>query len=57
MPKKDQPAGMLKSVGRVLLILREERSVSQEKLALTCRIGRSQLSRYESGRELMRLDG
>jgi transcriptional regulator with XRE-family HTH domain len=47
---------MFDSVGKALAIIRQERGVSQEMLALTCRIGRSQLSRYESGRELMRLD-
>jgi transcriptional regulator with XRE-family HTH domain len=59
MPIRERPrsmAGMFDCVGKALSIIRQERGVSQEKLATTCRIGRSQLSRYESGRELMRLD-
>jgi transcriptional regulator with XRE-family HTH domain len=43
-------------IGKALAILRQQRGISQVELAESCGIGRSQISRYESGRELMRLE-
>jgi transcriptional regulator with XRE-family HTH domain len=42
-------------VGKALAILRRRRGLSQTELAARCSIGRTQVFRYESGRELMRL--
>jgi transcriptional regulator with XRE-family HTH domain len=47
---------MFENIGKALAILRQERGLSQEQLAKRCRIGRSQVSKYEAGKELMRLD-
>jgi transcriptional regulator with XRE-family HTH domain len=43
-------------IGKALAILRQQRGISQVELADSCGIGRSQVSRYESGKELMKLD-
>jgi transcriptional regulator with XRE-family HTH domain len=44
-----------KNVGKALAILRARLHLSQTEFAASCGIGRSQLNRYESGRELMKL--
>jgi transcriptional regulator with XRE-family HTH domain len=47
---------MFENIGKALAIVRQERGLSQQQLADRSVMGRAQLSRYESGRELMRLD-
>jgi transcriptional regulator with XRE-family HTH domain len=44
------------NIGKALAILRQQKGLSQAELADSCGIGRSQVSRYESGKELMKLD-
>lgn len=44
-----------KDIGKVLERLRCQRGLSQAQLADLCEIGRSQVSRYEAGKELMKL--
>ena len=44
------------NLGRALFLLRDLRGVSQEALARSAGIGKSQLSKYENGRELPKLD-
>jgi transcriptional regulator with XRE-family HTH domain len=48
--------GMFGRVGQALALVRQERGISQYELADRCRIGRSQISKYEAGRELMKLE-
>ena len=48
--------GMFGRIGQALAIIRQERAISQYELADQCRIGRSQISKYEAGKELMKLD-
>jgi transcriptional regulator with XRE-family HTH domain len=43
------------NIGKALAGLRRQRGLSQHQLAQLCEIGRSQLARYESGKELMKL--
>lgn len=43
------------NIGKALAILRQRRGLSQAELAEMCEIGRSQVSRYEAGKELMKL--
>ncbi len=43
-------------IGKALAILRQQRGLSQAQLAARCGMGRPQVSRYESGKELMKLD-
>jgi transcriptional regulator with XRE-family HTH domain len=45
-----------RNIGKALAILRRERGLSQAGLAEWCEIGRSQVSRYEAGKELMKLE-
>jgi transcriptional regulator with XRE-family HTH domain len=45
-----------KNIGKALAILRQQRGLSQAQLADRCGIGRPQVSRYEAGKELMKLD-
>ena len=47
---------MFGNVGRTLALLRETRGYSQLALSREARIGKSQLSRYENGRELPKLE-
>jgi transcriptional regulator with XRE-family HTH domain len=44
-----------RNIGKALAILRQKRGLSQAELAEMCEVGRSQISRYEAGRELMKL--
>ena len=48
--------GMFGRIGQALAIIRQARGISQYQLADRCRIGRSQVSKYEAGKELMKLD-
>jgi transcriptional regulator with XRE-family HTH domain len=47
---------LFKNVGRTLALLRELRGKSQAQIASDAGIGQSQLSKYETGKELPRLD-
>lgn len=47
---------MFANVGRTLCLLRELRGKSQSRVAREARIGKSQLSKYENGKELPKLD-
>ena len=47
---------MFANLGRTLSLLRELRGKSQAKLARDAGIGKSQLSKYENGRELPKFD-
>jgi transcriptional regulator with XRE-family HTH domain len=48
--------GMFANLGRTLSLLRELRGKSQSRVAKEARIGKSQLSKYENGKELPKLD-
>lgn len=43
------------NIGTALALLRQQQGLSQAELADSCEIGRAQLSRYEAGKELMKL--
>jgi transcriptional regulator with XRE-family HTH domain len=47
---------MFSNIGPALRIIRQARGISQSRLALISKTGRSQLARYEAGKDLMRLD-
>jgi transcriptional regulator with XRE-family HTH domain len=47
---------MFANLGRTLSLLRELRGKSQTRVAKEARIGKSQLSKYENGKELPKLD-
>lgn len=47
---------MFDRLGLTLKVLREMSGISQAALAQKARLGKSQLSKYESGRELPKLD-
>jgi transcriptional regulator with XRE-family HTH domain len=47
---------MFGNIGRALALLRELRGKSQAKVAREARIGKSQLSKYENGKELPKFD-
>jgi transcriptional regulator with XRE-family HTH domain len=48
--------GMFTNLGSTLRVLRDLRRLTQTELARAARIGKSQLSKYENGRELPKLD-
>jgi len=48
--------GMFTNLGRTLSLLRELRGKSQARVAREAGIGKSQLSKYENGKELPKLD-
>ncbi len=48
--------GMFANLGKTLSLLRELRGKSQSRVAREARIGKSQLSKYENGKELPKLD-
>ncbi|HEX4965297.1 MAG TPA: helix-turn-helix transcriptional regulator [Thermoanaerobaculia bacterium] len=48
--------GMFENLGRTLGLLRELRGKSQARVAREAGIGKSQLSKYENGKELPKLD-
>jgi transcriptional regulator with XRE-family HTH domain len=43
------------NIGQALAIIRRKQGLSQAELADSCGIGRAQVSRYEAGKELMKL--
>src|SRR3984893_466105 len=45
-----------RDIGTALAIVRQHKGLSQAELAARCGMGRPQVSRYESGRELMKLE-
>ncbi|HEV3459638.1 MAG TPA: helix-turn-helix transcriptional regulator [Thermoanaerobaculia bacterium] len=45
-----------RDIGKALAILRQQKGLSQAELAFRTGMGRPQVSRYESGRELMKLE-
>ena len=45
-----------RDIGKALAILRQQKGLTQAQLADRCGMGRPQVSRYESGRELMKLE-
>lgn len=47
---------MFSNLGRTLSLLRDLRGFSQSQVALDAGIGKSQLSKYENGKELPKLD-
>ena len=47
---------MFKHVGLALRVLRELKGISQAKLARQAGVGKSQLSKYESGKDLPKFD-
>jgi transcriptional regulator with XRE-family HTH domain len=47
---------LFRNLGTTLALLRQLRGKSQAQLAREARVGKSQLSKYENGRELPRLD-
>jgi transcriptional regulator with XRE-family HTH domain len=47
---------MFENIGPAVRIIRQARGMSQSRLAIVARTGRSQLARYESGKDLMKLD-
>jgi transcriptional regulator with XRE-family HTH domain len=51
-----RPLGMFGNLGRTLGLLRELRGYSQLALSRRARIGKSQLSKYENGREMPKLE-
>lgn len=51
-----RPINMFANLGRTLALLREMRGYSQLALSREARIGKSQLSKYENGRELPKLE-
>jgi len=50
------PGGMFAEVGTTLRLLREAANLTQAELARRARVGKSQLSKYESGKELPKLE-
>lgn len=50
------PDGMFSEVGAALRFLRESADLTQAELARRARVGKSQLSKYESGKELPKLE-
>jgi transcriptional regulator with XRE-family HTH domain len=48
--------GMFNNLGKTLSLLRELRGKSQARVAREAGIGKSQLSKYENGKELPKLD-
>jgi transcriptional regulator with XRE-family HTH domain len=45
-----------RDIGKALVLLRQQRGFTQAKLADRCGMSRPQVSRYESGKELMKLE-
>lgn len=53
---KTTTPGMFGNLGKALSRIRELRGVSQSRVARLAGIGKSQLSKYENGKELPKLD-
>jgi transcriptional regulator with XRE-family HTH domain len=49
-------SAMFRNLGRTLALLRERKGRSQASVARQAKIGKSQLSKYERGRELPKLE-
>ena len=47
---------MVSNIGKALAMTRQQSGMSQHQLAVRCKMGRSQTSKYEAGREIMKLD-
>jgi transcriptional regulator with XRE-family HTH domain len=47
---------MFQNLGVAIAVLRQRKGENQRQLAAAARVGKSQLSKYESGQELPRLD-
>jgi transcriptional regulator with XRE-family HTH domain len=47
---------MFTNIGKALAMIRQQRGISQYQLAVRCKMGRSQISKYEAGRGIMKLD-
>ncbi len=45
-----------RDIGKALVLLRQQRGLTQAQLAARCGMSRPQVSRYESGKELMKLE-
>jgi transcriptional regulator with XRE-family HTH domain len=45
-----------RNIGKALAIVRQQQGLTQAQLAARCGMSRPQVSRYESGRELMKLE-
>lgn len=52
----DIPSAYFGNLGRTLFLLRDLRKKSQAEVARSAGIGKSQLSKYENGKELPKLD-
>lgn len=55
-PDTDGTEGMFANVGKALIRLRERTGLSQAAVARRAGCGKSQLSKYENGKELPKLD-
>ncbi|HEY6321895.1 MAG TPA: helix-turn-helix transcriptional regulator [Thermoanaerobaculia bacterium] len=45
-----------RDIGKALALVRQQRGLTQARLAARCGMSRPQVSRYESGKELMKLE-
>jgi transcriptional regulator with XRE-family HTH domain len=52
----DTPSAYFANLGKALFLLRDLRRKSQAQVAQSAGVGKSQLSKYENGKELPRLD-
>jgi transcriptional regulator with XRE-family HTH domain len=55
-PRAERGESMFANVGKALIRLRERTGLSQSAIARKAGCGKSQLSKYENGRELPKLD-
>lgn len=53
---KQERASLFRNLGLALKVLRELRGINQANLARQAGLGKSQLSKYENGKELPKLD-
>ena len=53
---RHEAAPMFRNLGKTLSLLREFRGKSQSEVARAAEVGKSQVSKYETGRELPKLD-
>jgi transcriptional regulator with XRE-family HTH domain len=51
-----EPSFVFRNLGKTLVLLRELRGKSQAQVAREAGVGKSQLSKYENGKELPKLD-
>jgi transcriptional regulator with XRE-family HTH domain len=52
----DTPSAYFANLGKTIFLLRDLRGKSQAEVARSAGVGKSQLSKYENGKELPRLD-